>query len=193
MTTHPPSGRRSLASPRFWARLAGLFYLVNVVTSLVAFSGKASHSLTVASGVASTISYVAVTALLYLLFRPVNPKISLVAALFSLAGCATGVLAPRHLLSFQIHSLVFFGFYCLLIGYLIVRSTFMPRLLGILMMLAGLGWLTFLSPSLAIDLTPYHYVMGGIGEISLTVWLLAMGVNADRWKQQAGSRKLAAG
>jgi len=193
MTTHPPTGRRSLAAPRFWARLAGLFYLVNVVTSLVAFSGKASHSLTVASGVASTISYVAVTALLYLLFRPVNPKISLVAALFSLAGCATGVLAPLHLLPFQIHSLVYFGVYCLLIGYLIVRSAFMPRFLGILMMLAGLGWLTFLSPPLAIDLTPYHYVMGGIGEISLTLWLLVMGVNAEQWKQQAGSRELAAG
>jgi hypothetical protein len=193
MSTKQPADRLSQATPRFWARLAGLFYLINVVTSLVAFSGKASHSLTVASGVASTASYVAVTVLLYYLFRPVNRSLSLVAALFSLAGCANGVLSPLHLLSFHLPTLVFFGFYCVLIGYLIVRSTFMPRILGILMVLAGLGWLTFFSNRLSTNLTPYHYIMGGIGEISLTLWLLIMGVNAERWKQQAGSRELAAG
>ncbi len=193
MSTNQPSDPRPQASPRFWARLAGLFYLINVATSLVAFSGKVGHSLTVASGVASTVSYVAVTALLYFLFRPVNPSISLVAALFSLAGCTDGVLTPLHLLPFHIHSLVFFGFYCLLIGYLIVRSTFMPRILGVPMMLAGLGWLTFISKPLSADLTPYHYIMGGIGEISLTLWLLVMGVNAERWEQQAGCFELVAG
>jgi hypothetical protein len=51
--------------------------------------------------------------------------------------------------------IVFFGFYCLLIGYLIFRSTFLPRILGVLMAFAGLGWLTFLSPPLANYLSPY--------------------------------------
>jgi hypothetical protein len=193
MSTTLTSDRLTQVAPRFWARLAGLFYLINVVTSLVTFSGKAPHSLSVASGVASTASYVAVTVLLYYLFRPVNRSLSLVAALFSLAGCANGVLTPLHLLPFHIPTLVFFGFYCVLIGYLIVRSTFMPRILGILMMLAGLGWLTFISKPLSTNLTPYHYIMGGIGEISLTLWLLVMGVNAERWKQQAGGEDRAAG
>jgi len=52
--------------------------------------------------------------------------------------------------------LVFFGFYDLLIGYLIFRSAFLPRILGVLMAFAGLGWLTFLSPPLASHLSPYN-------------------------------------
>ena len=82
--------------------------------------------------------------------------------------------------------MVFFGFYCLLIGYLIFRSTFLPRILGVLMAFAGLGWLTFLSPMLANHLSPYIFAPGILGEGALTLWLLAMGVNAERWNEQAG-------
>jgi len=72
--------------------------------------------------------------------------------------------------------LVFFGFYCLLIGYLIYKSTFLPRILGVLMMIAGLGWLTFLWPPLANSLSPYILLPGILGEGSLTLWLLIAGV-----------------
>ena len=81
--------------------------------------------------------------------------------------------------------LVFFGFYCLLISYLILRSTFLPRILGALMAFAGLGWLTFLSASVASRLHPYNLVPSFIGEGALTVWLLAVGLNDQRWKEQA--------
>ena len=83
--------------------------------------------------------------------------------------------------------LVFFGFYCILIGYLIFRSLFLPRILGALMVFAGLGWLTFLSPPLANHLSPYILAPGILGEGSLTLWLLVIGVNAQRWKEQAGA------
>jgi hypothetical protein len=82
---------------------------------------------------------------------------------------------------------VFFGFYCLLIGYLIFRSAFLPRILGVLMALAGLGWLTFLSPPLADYFSPYIQVLGILAELSLCLWLLVMGVNVQRWKEQAGA------
>ena len=47
------------------------------------------------------------------------------------------------------------GFYWILISYLILRSTFLPRFLSALTAIAGLCWLTFLSPALANYLSPY--------------------------------------
>ncbi len=86
-------------------------------------------------------------------------------------------------------SFVFFGFYCLLIGYLIFRSTFLPRILGAGMTLAGLGWLTFLLPALTHLLSPY-ILAAGLGEIALTLWLLVASVNAERWNYQAGATEV---
>jgi hypothetical protein len=80
---------------------------------------------------------------------------------------------------------VFSGFSCLLIGYLIFRSTFLPRILGALMALAGLGLVTYLSPPLAKYLSPYNLALGVLGRESVMLWLLVMGVNAQRWKEQA--------
>src|ERR1700716_2417849 len=76
----------------------------------------------------------------------------------------------------------FFGLHCLLVGCLILKSTFLPRIVGALMVCAGLGWLTFsftslLSPPLARYLIPYIMAPGMLGEASLTLWLLVMGVN----------------
>jgi hypothetical protein len=179
--------RMTETSPRLVARIAGIFYLLNVVTSSFAFSGSGAHWMAAASGHIATACYIAVTVLFYGLFRPVSRSLSLAAAFFGLVACAIGSLNPLHLVPFHIHSLVFFGFYCLLIGCLILKSDFLPRILGALMAIAGLGWLTFLSPPLAHSVSPYHYVAGGIGEITLTLWLLAMGVNAARWKEQASA------
>jgi hypothetical protein len=128
--------------------------------------------------------YMAVTLLFYLMFKPVNRSVSLLAALFSLAGCGNEVLKLLHLAPYKINSLVFFGPFCLLIGYLIFRSTFLPRILGVLMALAGLGWLIFLSP-LASHLLTYLKIIGFIAEASLMLWLLVMGVNIpEREREQ---------
>jgi len=83
--------------------------------------------------------------------------------------------------------LVFFGLFNLLIGCLIFNSTFLPRILGVLMALAGLGWLTFLSPPFANYLSPYNLTSGLLGEGSVMLWLLVMGVNVQRWKEQASA------
>ncbi len=169
------------ASPRLLARIAGVFYLLSFVTGAFAL---VSGSL-VANLIADA-CYVCVTLLFYDLFRPVSRSLSLLAALVSLAGCVIGALSVFRLDPTHINSLVFFGCYCLLIGYLIVRSSFLPGILGVLMALGGLGWLTFLSPSLAHSLSPYNLAPGILGEGVLTLWLLVMGVNAERWKEQAG-------
>lgn len=81
------------------------------------------------------------------------------------------------LASVSVNPLVFFGLYCLLIGMLIIRSTLLPRFLGALMVLGGVGWLTFLSPSLTHTLAPYNVAPGLLGEGVLTLWLLVRGVN----------------
>jgi len=88
-------------------------------------------------------------------------------------------------------ALVFFAMYDLLIGYLVLRSTFLPRFLGALMVFAGLGWLTFLYEPLADHLSPYIQVLGIIAEVLLMLWLLVMGVNAERWREQAATGQLA--
>jgi len=79
----------------------------------------------------------------------------------------------------------FFGIWCVLIGYLIFRSTFMPRILGVLEALAGLCWLTFFWPTLGHYLSPYNQIVATPGELSLMLWLLVMGVNVQRWNEQA--------
>jgi len=170
-------------SPRTKARIAGTFYLLTILTG--SFTLLVQGPLRSAMLLGSTVCYMAVTVLFYGLFRPVDRVISAIAALVSLIGCTLSILGLFHLGPGRLNPLVFFGCYCLLIGYLILRSTFLPRILGVLMALGGLGWLTFVSPGLSNYLSPYNMAPGVLGETVLTVWLLAVGVNARRWNEQA--------
>lgn len=81
--------------------------------------------------------------------------------------------------------IVFFGVFQLLVGYLIFRSSFLPRILGVLMALGGLGWLTFLSPPLASHLFMFLAGLGILAEAPLMLWLLVVGVNNQRWSERA--------
>jgi len=78
-------------------------------------------------------------------------------------------------------ALVFFGVFQIVLGYLIFQSAFLPRIIGALIAVAGLGWLTFLSPPLANQLLTPLEVLGIAAEASLMLWLLVMGVNPQRW------------
>ena len=97
-----------------------------------------------------------------------------------------------HALGYTISG-VFFGVYCIMIGYLAFRSGFLPRIVGGLMAAGGLGFVSgsfvvFLSPALAARL-PDISMLGGIGELSLTLWLIVMGVNAPKWEEKASIRR----
>ena len=81
--------------------------------------------------------------------------------------------------------LIFFGLWCVLTGYLIFRSVFLPRILGILLILDGIGWMLFLWPPLANSIYPLIAVTSGVAEFSLIIWLLVFGVNNQRWYEQA--------
>jgi len=82
-------------------------------------------------------------------------------------------------------ALGFFGFSTLLNGSMIFRSTFLPRILGMLSMLGGLGWLTYIYPPLGNQLFPYIMAIAILGSLSQILWLLIKGVNTERWKRLA--------
>lgn len=176
------------ASPRLKARITGVVYLLYFLTAVLAqfLVGRQLVASGNATNVIATVLYVVLTLLLYLLFKPVNKNLSLLAALFSLAGCVVTTIAI-FLPTLPVSPLYFFGPYCLLIGYLILSSTFLPRILGVLMALAGLGWLAFLNPTLPHFLSLTIEGIGIVAEASLMLWLIVMGVNDQRWKEQAGA------
>jgi hypothetical protein len=86
--------------------------------------------------------------------------------------------------------MVFFGIQCISIGYLIARSTFLPRILGMLLAIGGTCYViasfsNFLIPSFGPHLVPIIMPVALIGEGSLGLWLLVKGVNVQRWNEQA--------
>jgi hypothetical protein len=172
------------ASPRFAARVAAVLYVMVFVTGI--YSLLVRNRAGYAAGLIAGAVYIAVTVLFYFIFKPVNRRLSLLAAILSVTGIVIGPLGIFVRAFSVVNPLVFFGFYCLLIGYLILKSTFLPRFLGVLMLFASLGWLTFLWRSFAFSLAPYIFLPGIIGEGMLTIWLLVFGVNEQRWKEQAG-------
>ena len=83
--------------------------------------------------------------------------------------------------------LVFFGFWCLVAGSLIFKSTFLPRVLGVLLMIDGLGWTLYMVPPFASRFFPFIAGASALAEIPLQLWLLIAGVNPQRWKEQAAA------
>ena len=226
------------ASPRFKARMAGVFEVLEGMTSafgqvfvlgrLVVFSDAATTAANIlghqplfwlgfVSSLIGVACHIAWTLLFYELFKPVNRSLSLLAAFVGLVVCGLQALtsllylAPLLILqggssvsaftaeqlqalaliflklnayAFEI-DLVFFGFWCVLAGYLIFRSTFLPRILGVLLAIDGLGWATYMYPPLASYLFPFIAAASALAEIPLQLWLVVMGVNPQRWKEQA--------
>ena len=86
--------------------------------------------------------------------------------------------------------MVFFGLHLAVLGYLVYRSGFLPRILGLLMVVSALGYLVdsftaFLVPQYAGALAVVVVVAALIGELPLLVWLLIKGVNVERWHRRS--------
>jgi Domain of unknown function (DUF4386) len=238
--TQPIAG----SSPLFKARMAGFFWLMTIITGMFAFvaggrfivagdtamtaANITNHEvlfrLAFVSNLVATACYLAVTLFVYQLFKPVSRTAAAFVVLFSLMGCATGLvssllfLAPLDFLggapylssftSAQLQALaltiltlslrlndigmVFFGLHVFSIGYLIRKSTFLPRILGALLFVAGACYLTssfanFLALPFRGYLLPFVALGGLLGEGSLTGWLLVKGVNVQRWNESAAA------
>jgi hypothetical protein len=98
-----------------------------------------------------------------------------------------GQLQALSLLSLKLYgetfnlSLVLFACYDIAIGKLIFRSNFLPRWLGAWMMIAGVGWLSFLWPPFALSVANIVMPLGALAEIALMLWLLIKGVDTAKW------------
>jgi len=174
------------ASPCLKARIAGALFLLLLLTAAFTeffFHGRLSFAADLAAGIIEVSCMIAVTLLFYDIFKPVNRGLSLLAASINFVGLAFEGL--QFLPKGMNIGLVFHGFYWILIGYLIFRSTFLPRILCALPAIAGLCWLTFLPPRLANYLSPYNLASVLLVEGLVMLWLLVMGVNVQRWKEQA--------
>lgn len=231
----------STASPRTQARIAGFLYLIVIVAGAVGYSMHSSlvvwsdagatagnilaseqlWRLSFAAMLVMLACDVAVAAMFYVLFKPVNRALSLIACAFRLvlvaivgvallgrhvpllllkdaasAAFETNQLQAMGLLSIKLFergfdvALVFFGFHCLAIGWLIYRSSFLPRFLGVCLLIAGLCYLisTFVNLVFPVVALPFDLqLLSYAAEVVLCLWLIVKGVNAVRWKEQASA------
>jgi Domain of unknown function (DUF4386) len=228
-------------SPQAYARTGGFFYLVIIATAMFA-EGFVRGQLVVSGNAAATAANimgsqtlfraglaadlvncaldVAVAVILYVLLRPVNRNLALLAALLRIAadtilGCvgilhlaaivilggrddlkvfsvpqlqALGYLTLKlHGLGYSI-SIVFFGFGCCVLGYLIYRSAYLPRLLGAFLVVTGFCYLfdsfaAIVAPSFSASLYPWPLLPGFVSELALCVWLIIKGVNVPKWNE----------
>jgi hypothetical protein len=223
-------------SPQIYARIAALLYLVVISAGIIAqmvIGGRIIVDGDAAMTANNILAHqdlfqlgftlyliemtcqIALAVLFYILLKPVNRNVALLALVFSLVGCTIKTLsrlfyiAPLlvlgnspYLTIFSVEqlqalsllllnvnnqaagmALAFFGISTFLNGYLVFRSAFLPRILGVLSMLAGLGWLTFLYPPLGNQLFMYVLLLGLIGSVSQILWLLIKGVNVEKWNE----------
>lgn len=235
--------RTAVTSPRTYARIAGALYLaIFILGPFAFFLGRTSvvvpgdatataanimvsesmFRLGMVAETAIVLIEIVVSAILYVLLRPVSRPLSLASALARFAQSVlqavnlfTAVPAllllgdAGYLTAFepdQLNALVLlfmdvnafviiiwgliFGFHLLLLGYLVYRSGFWPRILGILLIIGAVGYLLqsyghLLAPQFDDILSTVVIVLSIPGELAFTVWLLWKGVNVERWEQRA--------
>jgi hypothetical protein len=237
----------SIDSPQTSARLAGLFWLIVIIVSIIAvvanptislrgspaetaasvMSAEGSYRLGFALLLFGGVCYLGVTALLYHVLKPVSASVALFGALASLAGITVGAASGVHELGALalLHAagtatsaatsqmqgiaqatfregplaftmgMVYFGCHVASTGYLIVRSNFIPKIIGAILVAGGSSYFiasftTFLCPELGAQLAPFVIPIALLGEGSITLWLLIKGVDVERWRQYASAAQM---
>ncbi len=184
-------------------------------------AGEPLYRAALVSHFAATAFYLALTPLMYLLLAPLGRAASMAAACFSVAGCtlwfiAVGTdlapltffgsaaippsshdLTPIVFAMLRLHSrlllvgMLCFGAQLLLLGLLIRRAAYLPRWIGTIMAVGGVGYvvagsLAILSPPLFEAYGAYAFMPGQLSEVLLGLWLAALGINQSRWPLRAG-------
>lgn len=194
------TAQRILASESLWrfGAAANLFYLLcAVVVTLILY--------VLLRPVSRDVALLAVLFNLVSIAVEASGRVHLVSALAALRSAESlAAFTPAQVhalayLSLQAHgrsfaiALLFFGCVCIALGWLISRSGFLPRLLGVLMVVAGLGYLTdgfalILSPALHAAIYPASLVPAFVAESALCLWLLVKGVDVPKWEARARPR-----
>ena len=176
--------RIARASPRFMARMAGALYVFSVLTA-VFFELFLHGRMGYAANLIQISGMVVMTLLSYFNLQGGRQAPLIACSVLYLVGLTFEALQlnPQGVNI----AVVFHGIFCMIIGYLIYRSKFLPGILGALIASGGLSWLTYLSLPLSHYLSPYNLACGLFGEASVFLWLLVMGVNVQRWQEQAGA------
>ncbi len=230
------------SSPQVYARIGGALYLAIIVLGAFAegfvadkviVTGNAAATahniiaspmlwhLSVAGDLIVAICAVPLLWIEYLLLRPVNTQLVVLAVLFNLVSLAVEAVSKlfliavlptlangeylkafdpqqlqilanlalkSHDIAFNI-ALIFFGCTCLVNGYLILKSGYFPKLIGILMQVAGWSYLTacfaaLFAPAVSDVISPAILLPPLIGESSFCLWLLVKGVNVAKWNER---------
>lgn len=235
--------QNSTFSPQIYARIGGVLYLIIIVAGglgemfirngiiVPGDAAATAHSLLASSslwriGLAGDLLQhvcdVGLALVLYVLLRPVNRNIALLALLFDVVAVSVfvanklnlmlplflledakylGAFTPEQLqalsyVAIRAHDrgfgigLIFFGCECIVLGWLIFHSGYLPKFLGLLMPVAGTCYLInsfalILAPKLASALFPAIMLPCFIGELSLCLWLLLKGVDAAKWTERS--------
>ncbi len=226
-------------SPKMIARITGIIYLITIIAGIFSL-GYVANTLIENGNPASTaanilnnktlfeasftvfliemICQLFTIVLIYMLLKPVGPKVALLALCAGLIGCTVKTvsqlfyIAPLVLLTdanymnafstdqiqalalflLNLHAqgsaigLVFLGVFTLMSGYLMIKSTFIPKPLGFLTAIGGTGWLCFLHPPLGYSLFPLLALIGFAGVMCLIFWLLWFGIDEDKWRRISG-------
>ncbi len=230
------------------ARIGGILYLVIILAGMFAVifvrdklivSGDAAATannilasqllwrMGIAADLLMHVCDVPVMLVIYILLKPVNKHLALLAMLFNLIQTAVLVSNKLHLvaamlplesvdylkainpsqkhaqmyLSLKLHDigfgigLIFFGFVCLVEGYLIFKSDYLPPAIGVLMQIAGLCYLTnsftlILSPKVAGMVFPVIMMPCFVAELSFCLWLIVKGVNITKWEEKANTWRM---
>ena len=187
-------------------------------------AAETAYRLAFAAIFLGSVCYLGVTALLYELLRPVNRSLALFGAFAGVAGIvvgaasAVGEMGAIALLKDASHAapgvanqlqtiaqvslrapefavgMVWFGCQIAAIGFLILRSTFLPRIIGGILILGGSSYVitsfaTFVAPAIGAQLAPLVIPIAILGEGTLTLWLVIRGVNVERWREVAAMRE----
>ncbi|MFZ6690005.1 DUF4386 domain-containing protein [Undibacterium sp. SXout11W] len=187
------SAQNILDSPRLWnlGVAADFFVVVLAIPQLwieYLFLSKINKSLMLLSFLLGAVSLgvEAVSKVFLLVILPILKSPDYLTAFNSHQIQVLSNLALRsHNVAFNI-ALVFFGFACLVSGYLIFKSSFLPKFIGLLLQFAGACYLVacfvaLFAPALSSMLTPAILIPPLVGESALCLWLLVKGVNVEKW------------